>query len=149
MESHTHLAHFEPDAFGSRLREIREEHELTQTELAKILETSQGNIAHLETGKRSPGAETILQIFIHFRKHFVFLLTGESGADSLELEEVLSNPANNLSELIKLNEHCFTMEAGCGCIESSVILLIKQLKSMAQQMEAMAATLQLSLREMD
>lgn len=104
MESHIHLAHFDPDAFGSRLRKIREEHKLTQTELADLLETSQGNIAHLETGKRSPGAETILQIFIHFRKHFVFLLTGESGPDSLELEKILANPETDLSELIRLNE---------------------------------------------
>jgi transcriptional regulator with XRE-family HTH domain len=149
MESHTHLAHFDPDAFGSRLRKIREEHKLTQTELADLLETSQGNIAHLETGKRSPGAETILQIFTHFRKHFVFLLTGESGANSLELEEILSNPSINFAELVKLNEQCFTMETECGCIESSVIVLIKQLKSMARQMDAMADTLQHSLEEMD
>ena len=145
MESPDHPVHFNPEAFGSRLREIREEHDLTQTELAKLLETSQGNIAHLETGKRSPGAETILQIFIHFRKHFVFLLTGESGADFKELEEILSNLANNLSELIKLNERCFNMETGCGCIESSVILLIKQLESMSIQLETMADTLKKSL----
>ncbi len=147
MDSHQHSMHFDPDAFGSRLRKLREQHELTQVELADLLQTSQGNIAHLETGKRSPGAETILQIFLHFRKHFVYLLIGDTGTEELDIDKFLSDPSNNLSELIQLNGKCFSLETTCGCIEASVLMLIKQLENMSGQLNTMAESLKNSLPE--
>jgi len=67
-----------PLDFGKRLREFRTQHNYTQTDLAEILETTQGNIGHIENGRRKPGADLLLNLYIHFPEVFDFLLLGRN-----------------------------------------------------------------------
>ena len=43
--------------YGKRLRELREQHEYTQEELARLLNTSRSRIGMYEQGKRQPDFE--------------------------------------------------------------------------------------------
>ncbi|WP_251615670.1 helix-turn-helix transcriptional regulator [Pumilibacter muris] len=48
--------------FNSRLRELRKEKALTQTQLAQILNVSQATVAKWETGDREPDLIMILRL---------------------------------------------------------------------------------------
>lgn len=45
--------------FGKRLKELREEKELTQAQLGKLVNLSQQTIGHYEVGRAKPDFETI------------------------------------------------------------------------------------------
>jgi len=62
--------------FGTRLKKFRTRHSLSQTELAEILETTQGNIGHIENGRRKPGPDVLLNLYAHFQSEFRYLLLG-------------------------------------------------------------------------
>ncbi len=46
-------------SFGNNLKKIRQEHEMTQEELAKEINTSRSNIANYENDKNMPSIETL------------------------------------------------------------------------------------------
>ena len=46
-------------SFGNNLKKIRQEHEMTQEELAKKINTSRSNIANYENDKNMPSIETL------------------------------------------------------------------------------------------
>jgi transcriptional regulator with XRE-family HTH domain len=48
--------------FGIRLRQVREEMKLSQTEFGKLIGTTKQNISKWELGLRTPRASTILGI---------------------------------------------------------------------------------------
>jgi transcriptional regulator with XRE-family HTH domain len=50
------------EAFGERLRELREAREWTQTELAEKAGLTRDGVAHLEQGRRKPSWETVLAL---------------------------------------------------------------------------------------
>lgn len=60
--------------FGERLKELRTEKNLNQTELAKIFHTSQRTISSWETGYRQPDYETLVQIADYFGVSTDYLL---------------------------------------------------------------------------
>lgn len=70
---------------GKRLREIRNNHNLTQEQVANILNTSQSNISSYESGKT-----LILTAFIYnFAKHFnisLDYLTGRSNKSNIKIQ---------------------------------------------------------------
>ncbi|MFZ7120727.1 MAG: helix-turn-helix domain-containing protein [Eubacteriaceae bacterium] len=45
--------------FGSKLKNLRIEHNMTQQELGKLLNKSSNNISQYETGKREPDIDTL------------------------------------------------------------------------------------------
>ena len=45
--------------FGNRLRKLRKEKNMTQEELAKLINSTKANISKYETGKVEPNIETI------------------------------------------------------------------------------------------
>lgn len=57
-----------------RIKELREENSLTQTQLAKKLGYSQTAIAKWESGQRSPDADTIISLALFFNVSTDFLL---------------------------------------------------------------------------
>lgn len=83
-----------PLEFGKRLREFRTQQNFTQTDLAEILETTQGNIGHIENGRRKPGADLLLNLYIHFPEVFEFLLLGRN-VDQVNTRETQSISAVN------------------------------------------------------
>ncbi len=60
--------------FSEKLRRLRRENGLTQNELGKQLNVSNGTIAMWETGKRQPDLETITQIASFFNVSLDYLL---------------------------------------------------------------------------
>ena len=48
--------------FGERLREVREDRELTQAEAANRCGHHQGQWAHWESGRRTPNGNSLLRI---------------------------------------------------------------------------------------
>jgi|GEM_PF-2052288 len=73
---------FDKVKFGERLRTFRKTQELTQTELATILDTTQGNIGHIENGRRRPGAELLINLYVTYRESFEYLLLGSREEDA-------------------------------------------------------------------
>lgn len=63
--------------FKERLKELRTEKKLSQTELATILNVSQRSISSWETGFREPNFETLKQIaqFFHVTTDYLLGLT--------------------------------------------------------------------------
>lgn len=60
--------------FNSRLRELRKEKALTQTQLAQILNVSQATVAKWETGDREPDLIMILRLCEVFETSVDYLL---------------------------------------------------------------------------
>ena len=48
--------------FNERLRELREDNDLTQRELAKLINVDQRSLSFYEIGKYEPNIETIIKI---------------------------------------------------------------------------------------
>lgn len=75
--------------FGEILTELRQDHGLTQKELAKIFFVTPGTISNYEKGRHLPDAERLLQIADYFSVTTDYLL----GRSSFNLPtDVLSAP---------------------------------------------------------
>lgn len=53
-------------AFSNKLKELREEHNITQAELAKALQLSRSCISMIEIGKNEPTASTLIAYANYF-----------------------------------------------------------------------------------
>ena len=60
--------------FSKRLYQLRMEAGLTQSQLAKILKTTQRRVSYLEAGKVEPDLNTLIMIASHFEVSTDFLL---------------------------------------------------------------------------
>lgn len=60
--------------FGEKLRNLREEKELNQTELGKILGMTQRKLSYIECGKCEPSIEDIVSICKYFNVSSDFML---------------------------------------------------------------------------
>jgi len=61
-------------SFGQKLRKLRKEKELTQAELAKILNLGESTISFYESGKREPDYEILTKIANYFECSTDYLL---------------------------------------------------------------------------
>ena len=66
--------------FGERLKFLRKEKKLTQTELAKLLSTTQGTVGKWENGKLEPNIEKLIELSIELGTDMDYLL----GKDTLK-----------------------------------------------------------------
>ena len=60
--------------FGEKLKLLREEHELNQTELGKLLGMTQRKVSYLERGQYEPSLQDIKAICSYFRVSADYLL---------------------------------------------------------------------------
>ncbi len=60
--------------FGKRLKDLREEHNVSQTDLSKATGLSQATIAKYETGDRTPSAECLIALAKFFKCTSDYLL---------------------------------------------------------------------------
>ncbi len=65
--------------FGDKLRNLREEKELNQTELANILNMTQRKISYIECGKYEPSIEDIKLICNYFGVSADYLIGNKKG----------------------------------------------------------------------
>lgn len=83
--------------FGTNLRNIRIKRGLTQQELAKALDCSQGSITAYENGTRIPPLNVIEQIAAYFRVPITELLPVETGGEK-------SDAVNAIAESLHSNK---------------------------------------------
>jgi len=63
--------------FGERLRHLRRAHSLEQIEFASILESTPHVIEMIERGIHAPDSDLILNLYVHFKEDFHYLVTGQ------------------------------------------------------------------------
>lgn len=85
---------------NTRLKELRKENGITQSELAKSLNVSRSSIAMYENGDRIPSYETLETISDFFNVSILYLLGKESldysNEELFKINEKLSNNQKNL-----------------------------------------------------
>ena len=85
---------------NTRLKELRKENGITQSELAKSLNVSRSSIAMYENGERIPSYETLEAISDFFNVSILYLLGKESldysNEELFKINEKLSNNQKNL-----------------------------------------------------
>ena len=60
--------------FGEKLKLLREEHELNQTELGQLLNMTQRKVSYLERGQYEPSLQDIQAICAYFRVSADYML---------------------------------------------------------------------------
>jgi len=68
---------------GYRIKCIRKEHNLNQTQFAKTIGISQGNLSEIEMGNSNPSAETLVSIRQQYNVNLNWLLTGFDAEDGI------------------------------------------------------------------
>lgn len=69
--------------FSNKLKQLRLEHGLTQSALAKELNVTQNAIFNWENGKREPNLDTITEIANYFHTTLAYLLDGKENAKNI------------------------------------------------------------------
>lgn len=70
-------------SFGARLKKLRENENLSQTELAKRLNLSQSVIAYYESNKKQPSQDTLSKMADYFNVTVDYLLGRNNKPDSV------------------------------------------------------------------
>lgn len=60
--------------FGEMLSELRQDRNLSQKDMAKLLNVSSGTISNYETGRHAPSLETVVQLANYFNVTTDYLL---------------------------------------------------------------------------
>ncbi len=92
--------YFDQEAFGKRLRELREEKGLSQESLAEILNISKYHYGSIERGTRGCSIDLLLDLADRFRVSTDYLLLGHSADRSKETETLLTI-RDSLTDLIR------------------------------------------------
>ena len=66
-------------SFGEKMRNLREDADLTQTQLAKVLNMTQRKISYIECGKYEPSIEDIAAICEFFKISSDYMLGIQKG----------------------------------------------------------------------
>lgn len=77
--------------FGTILKNLRLEKEMTQEELGKILNKTKNNISQYETGKREPDNETLRKIADYFNVSIDYLLGKSSVRDPYKSKDNINS----------------------------------------------------------
>ncbi len=86
-----------------KLKELREEKEMTQSELAKAINSAQRNISNWETGKNEPDCQAILAIANFFKVPIDRLFGRTLSSDpTSELDKALLQKIDTLSKMQKV-----------------------------------------------
>lgn len=73
--------------FGDRLRELRKEKKLTQTEISKLMNISQITYSQYERNTRKPDMETLIKLADLFRVSLDYLMCRYDKIEKKEAEE--------------------------------------------------------------
>ena len=86
--------------FGKRLKLIREERELSQEALAKLVDTSKSVISGYESGTNDPRQSMVVKLCKVLRISIEWLLTGE-GKKEVASVDLLNKNQKDLLEMLK------------------------------------------------
>ena len=92
--------------FGSRLRELRKSRNMSQTELADALGTSQSTIADYERGKVFPTVPVIIRIakFLNVSADYLLGLTDNPQPWSNDLPESVKKQLERCHKILEIME---------------------------------------------
>lgn len=76
---------------GARLEQLRRSRNMTQTELSKILNTTQSNIGHWENNRRNIPSDKLLDIANCFNVSVDYLLGHETPDQPTDLKQIIRN----------------------------------------------------------
>lgn len=72
---------------GYRIKRIRKENNLNQSQFAQSIGISQGNLSEIEMGNSNPSSETLISIRVRYNVNLNWLLTGADSDDSVTYED--------------------------------------------------------------
>jgi transcriptional regulator with XRE-family HTH domain len=72
---------------GQRIKKLRKEKKINQTELGEILNTTYGNISAIETERSTITTELLIKLSEYFGVSTDYILTGKEGNKELNEEE--------------------------------------------------------------
>lgn len=72
---------------GYRIKCIRKENNLNQSQFAKSIGISQGNLSEIEMGNSNPSAETLISIRAQYNVNLNWLLTDVDSEDGITYED--------------------------------------------------------------
>lgn len=85
---------------GNRIKQLRQQADLTQAELARILDVSPALISAYELGDRSPRLETLASLAILFKVSTDYLL-GIKGQSTEGLDGLSSDEAQAIQTIVQ------------------------------------------------
>ena len=102
------LSEVEAMTFGSKLKALRQEYELTQNELAKKLDTSKSNISKYESDTIEPNMKTLVLISNCFNVSIDYLLGTSKSKETVHLpsasDKVLLNYFHKVQNSLSISE---------------------------------------------
>ncbi len=84
---------------GSRIKEIRKYLRLTQKELAKTLDISNGYISDIEKGKKNPGILVLKKLFERFNVNISYIFEGKGKFFSTPEKEKTIEPGPGIKNI--------------------------------------------------
>ena len=83
---------------GNKIKNIRYNHNISQEELAKMLEINRNNLSRIETNKSLPSAEVLAKLAVNFNISIDSLLgINVNGREGAEIKK---------SKIKKINQYC-------------------------------------------
>ena len=73
------------DSFGKRLRWLRQQQKLTQTQVAEATSITRGNICNYELDKFIPTGENLIRLSTFFKVPIDWLLTGNQSGNNMHI----------------------------------------------------------------
>lgn len=112
--------------FGTKLKELRTKKQLTQMQMAEILETSKSNISKYEAGNVEPNLETLIKISKYFNVSVDDLLGNDNGIKSTfgyigEDEDAVSFPHKLANQIELQGTKIQDLANGIGVDEKTIL----------------------------
>ena len=84
---------------GNRIRQFRKKNNLTQEQLAELVDIGTQNISYIETGRFAPSSETLEKLAKIFNVEIYELYIFNDSKPPEEMKKELFNAMNNSNEL--------------------------------------------------
>ncbi|GFZ93729.1 transcriptional regulator [Paenibacillus marchantiophytorum] len=88
---------------GFRIKSIRKANNLNQSQFAKTIGISQGNLSEIEMGNSNPSAETLISIRVEYKVNLNWLLAGYDSTDGFTYDD--SSEKKLIEEYRSLNDY--------------------------------------------
>jgi len=92
---------FDQKALGTRIRNLRNERQLTQEQLAEIMNISAMHLRNIESGRKSGSIDLICDFSEYFEVSTDYLLKGKDTAGRTAIRQELLAEMEKLSALVR------------------------------------------------
>lgn len=105
---------YDTKAFGKRIKQLRQEMNLSQEQLTEKLNVSQNMIAKIECGLRRPSVDFLIELaeFFEISLHYIVIGTSEEATDKKrqieeaieQIDQMMELLQNKRKELLQMKE---------------------------------------------